>query len=315
LLIEPFDEKHIVNEIPSFAVITDGTSKAVQRQYEENPYPRWLHLYYSDTDVGATLKKKKPNFSWPTEFYNRPQDILVPGCGTGRHPLMLAAGNPEAHVWAIDLSKASLAYGKLMASKFKIDNITFLHGDLLDIPILNRQFHHIDCVGVLHHLENPMAGWHTLEQVLTPGGTMRVGVYSQVARLPVVFFRNVIEKQQIDTKTKAMRVFRHQLMTQKKFETLYQSISSTDFFSMSTFRDLLFHVCEHRYTLMELYQIIDNLGFKFLGFNIFSAALKKKYRERFPDDPDMNSFDNWRRFEQQYTGTRSMFDFWLQKRW
>ena len=36
-------------------------------------------------------------------------------------------------------------------------------------------------------------------------------------------------------------------------------------------------------------------------------------RERFPDDPHMNSFDNWRRFEHHYVGSGQLFDLWMQK--
>jgi len=84
------------------------------------------------------LKKIRPEFVWPASFLEEKFQILVPGCGTGQHPLSIAAGNPDAILLAIDLSKSSLAYGRRMADCLKLHNVTFLHGDFLEIPKLER---------------------------------------------------------------------------------------------------------------------------------------------------------------------------------
>jgi len=84
------------------------------------------------------LKKIRPEFVWPASFLEEKFQILVPGCGTGQHPLSIAAGNPDAILLAIDLSKSSLAYGGRMADCLKLHNVTFLHGDFLEIPKLER---------------------------------------------------------------------------------------------------------------------------------------------------------------------------------
>ncbi len=36
---------------------------------------------------------------------------------------------------------------------------------------LGRQFDLIECVGVLHHLGDPLAGWRVLVSLLKPGGS------------------------------------------------------------------------------------------------------------------------------------------------
>jgi hypothetical protein len=41
--------------------------------------------------------------------------------------------------------------------------------------------------------------------------------------------------------------------------------------------------------------------------------MKAKYQEEFPDDPGMNSFENWQQFEKNYTGSGQLLLFWLQK--
>ena len=66
------------------------------------------------------------------------------------------------------LSRASLAYGKRMAARHGIENITFLNGDILDLPKLGRIFDHAECVGVLHHMADPRAGLLAISAALLP---------------------------------------------------------------------------------------------------------------------------------------------------
>ena len=96
----------------------------------------------------------------------------------------------DAQVLAIDISRASLAYGKRMADKFGIQNIEFMQADILNLKDLNRKFPVIESVGVLHHMENPEKGWEVLRNILEPGGIMRLGLYSQTARKDIKRIRS-----------------------------------------------------------------------------------------------------------------------------
>jgi SAM-dependent methyltransferase len=313
MIHEPLEEKRLLRDIPSFGSVLSPTSKVVRAQYEDNPYPRWFKLGGRFSPLEAKLKKIQPGFSWPTSFLKEKFQILVPGCGTGQHPLSIAAGNPDAALLAIDLSRASLAYGRRMADCLKLQNVTFLHGDFLDIPKLNRRFHHIDCVGVLHHLKDPLAGWRVLAQVVLPGGTLHIGVYSRVARLQVEFIRSEISRRGLRPSVQDMRELRQQILTEKEYKPLVHALNTPGFYGLSSLRDLFFNVQECSYTLSEIKQLIDSLNLEFLGFKLGSPPLKAEYRKRFPDDLCMNSFDNWRRFESSYAGSALLFDFWLRK--
>jgi len=309
MIREPLEEKRLSRRIPSFGAITRPTSEAVRAQYEEHPYPRWFTLGRPKA-LESRLKRLNSEFSWPFPSAER-LEILVPGCGTGQHPLSIAAGTPDAHVLALDLSKASLAYGQRMAEKLQIRNVTFMQGDLLELPTLGKRFHHIDCFGVLHHLEEPLAGWQVLDQVLLPGGTLGIGVYSTAARMHIEFLRNEITRLQIHPTTDGMKGFRHRLLNDETYKPFLQYLQGNDFFSLSGFRDYLFHASEYRYQLAEIRRIIDHFGFRFLGFRV--PSLKAKYREMYPDDPGMNSLEHWRRFERHYAGSNALLSFWLQK--
>ena len=109
-------------------------------------------------------------------------DVLIAGCGTGKHIFDVAVQNPKARVLAIDISVASLAYAKRKVREERLVNIEFAQADILELGAIGRVFDHIEAVGVLHHLADPKTGWRVLLSLLRPGGTMHVGLYSQLAR-------------------------------------------------------------------------------------------------------------------------------------
>ena len=80
---------------------------------------------------------------------------------------------------------------------------------------------------------------------------------------------------------------------------------------MSEFRDLLFHVQEHQFSLPQIAGILADLGFTFLGFE---TQARKAYIDRFPDDPAAVNLENWHTFETENPATfAQMYQFWIQK--
>src|SRR5690606_839498 len=110
-------------------------------------------------------------------------DVLIAGAGTGKQALQSAfAYGPKARLLATDLSAPSLGYADCAAKRYGVDNIEFMVADILDLDRLDRQFDIIECVGVLHHMADPWAGWRKLVSRLKPSGLMYVGLYSATAR-------------------------------------------------------------------------------------------------------------------------------------
>ena len=81
---------------------------------------------------------------------------------------------------------------------------------------------------------------------------------------------------------------------------------------MSGCRDLLFHVHEQRFTLLEVESMIARLGLKFLGFELADSGASARAAERFPGDPGGLDLANWHRLEQDFPDTFSrMYQFWV----
>ncbi len=297
------DLRKAESTIVALTAIDNAVSQKVRGQYEEFPYPRWRHVL-------------KP-IETPEVFESLPESgckILVAGCGTGQEPVMFARRFPEAKVLAVDLSHASLSYGIYMAEKLGVKNVEFRHGDILNLGIISDKFDMVTSSGVLHHMEDPVKGWRVIMDLLKPGGHMLIGLYSKIARRFVLQAQDFIKQKGYTLDAAGMRSFRseaHNLLKKNVFDGI---TNATDFYNLSMLRDLLFHVQEHDYDLPEIRKCLDELGLKFVKFNMDDPEVFSRYRAMFPQDLPNGTLENWDKFERQYPDTfRAMYQMWLKK--
>lgn len=160
----------------------DGMNDDVRLHYETYPYPRYsLLAAVNPCDTYAlNLDSLYARFNgiMPTAAARR---VLLAGCGSFS-PYPTALANPGIAVTALDLSRANLRRARLHALLHGRFNVAWERGDLLDPASAPGGYGFIDCYGVLHHLEEPLAGLRALERRLVPGGILRVMVYSRGAR-------------------------------------------------------------------------------------------------------------------------------------
>ena len=307
-------EKLLAKAIQPIAIIRDAVSIAVKEQYEESPYPRWLSADFKMPKTGYfVLKALFPHFT-PPEFLNGPPQILVAGCGTGKHALVSATRFLDAEVLAVDLSATSLAYGIRMARELGVTNVQFRQGDILSLSNLDKNFEIIECSGVLHHMEDPIEGWKTLVGLLQPSGLMKVGLYSQRARDWMGTTQERQDRNEIGASADSIRRYRHGILRLPSDDPKAKALGSIDFHTMSGCRDLLFHVQEHRFTIPQLDKILDDLGLRFLGFELENQALARSYRALFPVDVAMTDLRHWNELEAKHPNAFSgMYQFWCQK--
>jgi ubiquinone/menaquinone biosynthesis C-methylase UbiE len=303
---EIIEERRLAAELPEIAPITDETSKTVAEMYEANPYPRWTHLpRRPEVDVRAALMRDFPHAH--ATVFDRPLGVLMPGAGTGQHPLSVASSYGNVEVTAVDLSRASLAYGKRMAAHYGIDNVTFLRGDILDLPGLGRTFDHVECIGVLHHMADPRAGLRAISSVMRPGAFIRIGLYGEGARRIVVKARNEIAAAKLPPTLDGLREFRRRVMT-GKWRRLAPLTQWEDFWSASLLRDLCFHIQEHRFTVARLREFLKDSNLRFLGFEFNAGTVQRAvadagpiahYRARFPGERTLSDLANWEQLERE----------------
>ena len=316
-LREPAAEKRIAPEIRSLTEIDDAVSRQVRQQYEESPYPRWVSYPLNitpttlDNYLGGRFAHARLQ---PVGKANADLDVLIAGCGTGQHSIEAALLFRGARVLAIDLSRASLAYALRKTRELKVSTIEYAQADVLAMRQCGRQFDLIESMGVLHHLADPAQGWRALLSVLRPGGCMRIGLYSERARQPVVACRKFLAERGYLPTVAGIRAGRQALLSASGLGDIGSVVNSTDFCARSAVRDLLFHVQEHRFALPGIQRLLLELGLDFIGFEIDTSVLRR-YSQRFPGDPAMNNLQSWDAFEAENPLTFSgMYQFWVQKR-
>ena len=306
-------EKNLADGMPSFGQIENAISKKVRQQYEEAPYPRWLDFVFPEPRPFNTYIKDKIPFCDDVPRAGTVQ-CLVAGCGTGHHAITVATRFTECSVVAIDLSRRSLAYGARQASRYGISNIEFVHGDILEVGALKRNFDLIEAVGSLHHLEDISSGIQALTEILRPGGFMRIAVYRRSFRDRLKPARAFAWERLQTFTTSELRAIRHALMTQKAFD-IETAKALRDFYYTGGFRDLLCHVQELSFTPMEIKAMLEKLHLQFLGIDYSDTpAIKAAFLAAHPDETSSRNLDVYEEFEASRASEMpSLIKFWVRK--
>jgi len=312
---EPLEEQALRAGIECLTAIAGGVSKEVRDQYELNPYPRWVKLPMPDQILGFNdeLRRSMPFAPFTPIPDDRAPEVLIAGCGTGSHSILVTKQYQGVRVLAIDLSLSSISYAVRKTQELGITNIKYAQADILKLGEVARSFDIVESVGVLHHLAEPFTGWRILLSRLRPGGFMRLGFYSELARKHVVKAREFIAAHGYASTPEDIRRFRRDLTKQVENAELQWLSEISDFYSTSECRDLLFHVQEHRLTLGQIESFLEEFGLQFIGFELAPSVLFQ-YRARFADDRSATNLRNWARFEDDNPNTFiGMYRFWIQK--
>jgi len=312
---EPLQELEYRKAMPALTTIEDPVSRKVRQQYEENPYPRWIKLPPAGAtrSLDAYLREQFPYVPFVPSGKDGNLDMLVAGCGTGQESIEMAQQFPQARVLAVDLSLSSLAYAKRKSDERRVTNVDYAQADINELGSIPRTFDVISSVGVLHHLEDPIAGWRQLLALLRPGGFMLLGFYSERARQTIVAARAFIAEHGYGSTAEEIRRCREALTSAENAERFAQLTTFRDFYVTSEIRDLLFHVQEHRFTLPQIKDRLAELGLSFVGF-LLEPHVVGKYSQRFPGDKARTDLDNWNAFEAEFPDTFvSTYAFWVQK--
>lgn len=202
-----------------------------------------------------------------------PFRALVAGGGTGDATVMLAQQLADAgsggQVTYLDLSPASREIAQARAAARGLTNIEFLEGSLLDLPALtDGPFDYIDCCGVLHHLEDPLAGLKALKSVLADDGGMGLMVYGALGR------RGVYEAQSFLRRLSGDKDLPAQVRLARR---LLGSLPPTNWLQRNPFlgdhrrsdaelADLLLHPCDQAYRVEDFAALIGEADLQLVRF-------------------------------------------------
>lgn len=311
-LREPAQERQLRDLIPRLTQIEDEVSQRVRQQYEENPYPRWVHIagQVAPMPIDQYLRDQFPTAAFTPLGKTSALDMLIAGCGTGQVAIGSVQKHEGAQALAIDLSLTSLCYARRKTPAELASRIDYAQADILKLGSIDRNFDVIDACGVLHHMADPLAGWRILLSLLRPGGLMHLAFYSDVGRGDVAAARMFIAERKFGATPHDIRRCRQELLA-----TPLASVTRfTDFFTTSECRDLLFHVHEARVTIPVIKDFIRENGLKFIGFEFDLPVLMRQRAQFAAAGWSLADLDRWQEVETKYPDTFSgMYQFWVQK--
>ena len=245
----------------------------VRAQYEAYPYPE-----RDPRDERKRLITGSP--SLPVEMdhwlwggardWSQPLHALVAGGGTGDALIQLAqmltdAGRPYAITY-LDLSEASRRIAEKRAKMRKLQGITFVTGSLLDAQA-HGPFDYIDCCGVLHHLDDPQAGFDALATALKPEGGMGLMVYAPHGRSGVyplqAAFGAALAGMAPRARLKRARAIYDKIPDVHPFKRNARVVDHEQ--GDAGFYDLLLHSTDRPFTITALTAALEAAGLAYAG--------------------------------------------------
>jgi SAM-dependent methyltransferase len=249
-------------------------SAAVAKLYDTYPFP-----------PEPLLDEPPPGYNWRWNWnsaYNfctghKPQKqnirILDAGCGSGVGTEYLVHLNPQAQVVGIDLSAGTLAVAQERCQRSGANRVHFHQLSLYDLDQLPGEFDFINCVGVLHHLPDPIRGIQSLAAKLAPGGLMHIFVYGELGRWEIKLMQQAIALLQGDQRgnyrdgvqlgRKLFSVLPENNRIVKRERERWSLENQRD----ECFADMYVHPQEIDYNIKTLFELIDASALDFLGFS------------------------------------------------
>lgn len=99
-------------------------------------------------------------------------DVLDAGCGAGRFVMQLA--QRSKWVTGLDASSTMLRRAELNAEDYKLDNTTFVVGDVNALPFHTNSFDIVTCLNLLFMYDDPRPAVRELLRVTKPNGRVIV---------------------------------------------------------------------------------------------------------------------------------------------
>lgn len=260
--------------MPDLSPESQAVSAAVAKLYNTYPFP-----------PEPLLDEPPPGYNWrwnwPAAYSfctgQAPETdavrILDAGCGTGVGTEYLVHLNANASVLGIDLSEGALAIAQERCLKSGADRANFLHLSLYDVEQVPGEFDLINCVGVLHHLPDPVRGIQALSKKLAPGGIMHIFVYAEHGRWEIKLMQEAIALLQGDQRgdyRDGVQVGRQvfaALPENNRLVKREQERWSMENQRDECFADMYVHPQEVDYTIDTLFDLIDASGLEFIGFS------------------------------------------------
>ena len=253
---------------------SDGATPVVSAFYDRFPYPGdpvqdgsppGYNWRWSIEDVHSFCRGERP----PSTKGLR---ILDAGCGTGVSTDYLAHLNPGAEILAVDISPGALAVARERLERsgaHQQAHVRLQERSLLDLAG-EGPFEHINSVGVLHHLADPLAGLQALVPLLAAGGILHLFLYADAGRWEIHRIQRALSLLGAGGDAAGLRLGRAllaELPEENRLRLRHEQRWGIDTAPDPNFADMYLHPQETSYDLHRLWDFLSAAGLCFLGFS------------------------------------------------
>jgi len=254
----------------------DNVTDIVKAFYEENPFPNYDQL---DSSEKLMEKAKRSIFAkLLDDQIPESAKVLEVGCGTGQLSNFLAIRGRQ--VDGVDICLNSLSLGRDFSLAQKIDDVRFTQMNLFRPIFREESYDYVLCNGVLHHTQDPFAGFQSIAGLVRPGGYIVVGLYNKFGRVWTNLRRSIFK------------------FSGNRFKLLDPYLRRTDINELKKriwFSDQYLHPHEETHTVDEVLAWFSQMGFEFINgipkptpFARFS-----QFESLFEPTPRGSRIDHW----------------------
>lgn len=252
-----------------------AVSAAVAKLYDTYPFP-----------PEPLIDEPPPGYNWrwywPTAYNfctgrlptTENVKILDAGCGSGVGTEYLVHLNPQAQVTGIDLSAGTLAVARERCQRSGAsERVKFHNLSIYDVDQIEGQFDLINCVGVLHHMPDPIRGIQALASKVAPGGLLHIFVYAALGRWEISLMQQAIAMLQGERRgdyrdgVSVGRQLFDALPENNRIVKRDKERWALENHQDECFADMYVHPQEVDYTIDTLFELIDASGLEFVGFS------------------------------------------------
>ena len=223
-----------------------SVTTTVQAFYEETPFPNYNEFDSLDSFLKRAVEGLFANLL--SRQIPIGAKVLEVGCGTGQLSNFLAA-TCMAHIYASDMTLASLRLGQAFAAKHDIPGITFLQMNLFKPCIRPRSIDIVIANGVLHHTADTRRAFLSIAPLVKPGGHVVIGLYNTIGRV------------RTDLRRVLFNLFGERVLVLDPYLRGYLSEEKR----RAWIKDQYCHPQERKHTMSEVLRWFGEAGFSFVS--------------------------------------------------
>jgi len=261
------------------------TEAKVKNMYTDFIYPKYDEKWDKKAPV-CNINEPSFNFNILNHYIYQGKKnnfdnyrMLFAGAGLGNdliYKYLQIQNYKNIKIVAIDLSPSSLEILQKRLKIYNIENVEVREMSLLDLtPETFGKFDFINCIGVLHHLQNPSKGLKALNSVLEDDGFMEIMVYGKIGRTGIYQMQDLLKKANrdvdeldYDEKLKRYHLIYPRLLQNNWFKKSEYLAPDHIAFRDNGVIDMLLHHQDRAYTISELYDWVEEENLNIVNFHV-----------------------------------------------